>query len=388
MKFHKLTNKLTSCFFYLWLILVFVFLVGCKDNNENNAPERDENPGLPPSISVSPENTGDGWTTSTPDAEGIDAQMLLAELEVIRNGTYPGVDSIILAKNGRLVAEAYFNGYGRDTLHDLRSTSKSITSALTGIAIEQGALSTEDTLAELVNLDNYKNPDERKNVIKVLHLLNMNSGLACNDWDQNSKGQEEKMYKTKNWIKFILNLPMDINPGNQTSRYCTGGVILLGDIIANRKEMKLDIFAKQYLFDPLGIENVKWRRSPNGDATGGGGLRLRPRDAAKFGQLYLNNGIWNNQQIISTEWVELSKQSMTTLYTRWENGYGLLWWKREFPVRDGTQEAFFASGNGGNFIFLFPEENLTVIFTGSNYGSQLTDQPFEILTQRILPTLF
>jgi len=371
----------------VWLILLLVFQ-GCKgDNNNNSAPAPDKKSGAPAHISLNPENTGDGWTTSTPDAEGFNTLRLQTELEAIKNGSYPGVDSVIIAKNGRLIAEAYFNGFGRDDLHDMRSASKSITSALAGIAIQQDAFSIEDTLADLINLDDYKNQDQQKAAIKIINLLNMNSGLACNDWDQTSPGNEEKMYGEKNWVKFILDLPMAINPGAEQSRYCTGGVIVLGDIISKSTGMKLDNFANHYLFEPLEIENVIWRRSPNGDATGGGGLRLRPRDMAKFGQLYLNQGIWNNQTVISTDWIELSKQSMTRIYTRQENGYGLLWWKLDFVIGDEIQEAFFASGNGGNFIFLFPSENLAVIFTGSNYNSRLTDQPFDILAQRILPTL-
>jgi CubicO group peptidase (beta-lactamase class C family) len=371
----------------LGMILLLLLQSGCKLDSENNAPAPDSNPGLPSYISLSPENTGDGWVTSTAASEGLADQQLLMGLEAIRAGQYPGVDSVVVVKNGKLVAEAYYNGFGRENIHDLRSASKSITSALAGILIAQDALSVDDTLADLFDLRNYKNFDSRKAEIKIINLLNMNSGLACNDWDSSSPGNEEKMYQSKNWVKFILDLPMELNPGESFSRYCTGGVIVLGDIIAKNSGMKLDSFAARYLFDPLNITNVNWRRSPNGDAAGGGGLRLRPRDAAKFGQLYLNEGVWNNQQVINPEWIEASKQKMTTIYTGVENGYGLLWWKRNFTVRGEIQEVLFASGNGGNFIFLFPNENLAVIFTGSNYNTALTDQPFNILTNYILPSL-
>lgn len=379
-------NVIKRWLFFTWVLLGLPFHAGCDDSS-GHGPAPDDNPGLPPYMSVSPANTGDGWATSTPDAEGMDPQVLLARFESIRAGNYPGVDSVIVAKNGVLVAEAYFNGYGPDTLHDLRSTSKSITSALAGIAVEQGILSTEDTLADLVDLDSHQNPDDRKAAIKVLDLLNMNSGLACNDWDPGSPGNEEKMYQTQDWVKFVLDLPMITNPGGAQSQYCTGGVILLGNIISTRAGMNLDDFANAYLFGPLDIQSVQWRRSPDGQATGGGGMRLSPRDVAKFGQLYLNQGVWHGERVIASQWIEDSKQSMTAITTSQQNGYGLLWWKRSFPVRSETQEAVFASGNGGNFIFLFPQENLAVVFTGSNYNSRLTDQPFAILPQGILPAL-
>lgn len=367
---------------YGWMLAIPVLLAACK---EHGLFAPDKNPGLPPYVSVSPENTGDGWTTSTPEDEGMDEELLLAGLEDIRDdGRSPGIDSVIIVRNGHLVAEAYYNGYGPDTLHDVRSASKSITSALAGIAIEQGALSTEDTLAELVdNIDDYKNPDPRKAAIKIIDLLNMSSGLDCNDWRSDSPGNEEKMYRKRDWIAFILDLPMIAEPG-EYSFYCSGGVILLGHIISLRTGMALDDFADTYLFGPLNIHNLEWRRSPDGQATGGGGMRLRPRDAAKFGQLYLNQGLWQDEVVISSAWVDESQQHYTSLQ---QNGYGLLWWKREFQVRNEIQDAFFASGNGGNFIFLFPEENLAVVFTGSNYNSPLGDQPYSFLSNAILPTL-
>jgi CubicO group peptidase (beta-lactamase class C family) len=374
------------------LLLSPLFNAGCNDASWDGPAPHDnldssENPNLPTYISIGPENTGDGWFVSNPDMEGINADLLYAALDSIRSGNYPGTDSVVVVRNGKLVAEAYYNGYGRDTLHDIRSASKSITSALAGIAIDQGVISTEDSLSQLIKLDNYQNPDPRKEAIKLINLLNMNSGLACDDWDLNSPGQEEKIYRSSDWVKFILDLPMLADPGARQSRYCTGGVILLGNIISVRSGTNLDDFANTYLFGPLGINDMRWRRAPDGQATGGGGLWLRPRDAAKFGQLYLNQGLWQGKRIITSQWIEESKQSMTSIGASKVDGYGLLWWKRNFLLRASTQTAFFAAGNGGNYIFILPEEELVVVFTASNYNSTLTDQPFDIFVQRILPAL-
>jgi CubicO group peptidase (beta-lactamase class C family) len=223
--------------------------------------------------------------------------------------------------------------------------------------------------------------DERKRAITVANLLNMNSGLDCDDWVANSPGNEEVMYGKPDWVDFILDLPMRATPGAITS-YCTGGVVVLGHLIAQRSGMDLDAYATAYLFTPLGIRDSRWRRSPDGKATGGGGLWLRPRDAAKLGQLYLDGGNWNGAQVVPAAWVEQSKQRITTLA---QDGYGLLWWKRRIPFPSGAQESFFTSGNGGNYIFVFAALELVVMFTGSNYNSARGDQPFAILSQRLLP---
>jgi len=344
----------------------------------------DSGPAEPEVVSTTPENTGDGWAISTPASEGLDAAAVSNALAEIRDGKYPGVDSMVVIRHGKLVAEGYFNGFGRDSLHDLRSTGKSFTSALAGIAIERGAFTADDTIAQLLpQFDAHSNMDDRKRAITITHLLNMSSGLECNDWDPRSPGNEEVMYGKNDWVDFILDLPMTGEPGVIAS-YCTGGVVVLGHVIGLRTGTKLDDFAASYLWAPLGIREVRWRRSPDGAATGGGGLWLRPRDAAKFGQLYLDGGMWNGAQIVPAAWVERSRLNAIGLG---RDGYGLLWWKRSLESSAGSRDAFFTSGNGGNYIFVFPALDLVVVFTGSNYNSARGDQPFDILSWRLLPAV-
>jgi CubicO group peptidase (beta-lactamase class C family) len=361
---------------------------GCGGGGNSASPHYggstpDVNPGLPSTISLQPENTGDGWTTSTPAAEGLDADALDAVLNAIRAGEYPGVDSMIVSRNQRLVAEGYFNGFGRDSLHDLRSTGKSFTAALTGIAVAQGLLSIDDPISQhLPDFESHDHMDARKRAITLRHLLHMSSGLACNDWDPASPGNEERMYGTRDWIGFILDLRMIADPGTASS-YCTGGVVVLGHILSVRSGQALDDYAQTYLFDPLGIQQSSWRRSPDGRATGGGGLRLRPRDAAKLGALYANEGVWNGTRVIPESWVIESRERITMLG---RDGYGYLWWTRSFPHGTTIFESSFTSGNGGNFIFTFPQAELVVAFAASNYNDPKGDLPFQIVP-RVLSAL-
>ena len=367
------------------MMALSAWLAACGGDDASEFP-RDQNPGLAAVISVAPENTGDGLPVSTPAAEDIDANALTATMEVIRDGRFPGVDSMLVARHGKLVAESYFNGFGRDSLHDLRSSGKSVTSALAGIAISQGAFGIDDPVSQLLpGFEDHKNMSDRKRAITVRHLLNMSSGLECNDWYPASPGQEEKMYDTRDWVGFILDLPMARDPGF-AAEYCTGGVVVLGKIISTRSGMALDAFADAYLFGPLGIRQSDWRRSPDGQATGGGGLRLRPRDAARFGVLYAAGGTWNGTRVLPADWVDLSSQRKYGLGNE-GYGYGLLWWKRTFARGSGTVDSYFTSGNGGNFVFVIPALDVVAVFTGSNYNNDNMNQPFWILGDRVLPAV-
>jgi CubicO group peptidase (beta-lactamase class C family) len=357
------------------LLTVWALLGSCGDGSGGDAtghgPQPDANPGLPETVSVAPVNTGDGWTVSNPTAEDMDSSAMLSMLESIRDGRFAGVDSLVIVRHGRLAAEGYFNGYGAETLHDLRSTGKSFTSALAGIAIEQRLFTLDDPVSTLIpQFESHANMDARKRAITIRHLLDMRSGLECNDWNSGSRGNEERMYQVRDWVGFILDLPMANDPGAVASSWRSG--------------MALDAYAAAYLFGPLGIAQTSWRRSPDGNATGGGGLKLRPRDAAKFGVLYLNGGLWNGTRVVPSEWVTKSRERVATLGN---DGYGLLWWKRSFAHGSAMVESFFTSGNGGNFIFVFPTLELVAVFTGSNYNSPLTDQPFQIVANLVLPSV-
>lgn len=355
-------------------ILVFLMATGCGGGGGN--PGFDHHPDNPVTVTLAPPNTGDGWQTSTPAAEGLDEAQLSSIFDSIRNGVFPGVDSMVVIRNQRIVAEGYFNGFGRDTVHELRSTGKSFISTLAGLAIDQGLLGLDDPLSQHIpDFESYRNVDANKRAITLRHLLNMSAGFDCSDWDTGSPGNEEKMYDSRDWIRFMLDLRMIAAPGTR-SDYCTGGVVLLAQVVANRSGMALEDYAQQWLLGPLAIQKSVWRHSPDGKATGATGFGLTPRDAAKLGALFVNEGVWNGTRIVSESWVMATRLSPVSLRNQ---GYGYLWWKHRFQHGNAVLESAHTAGNGGNFIFTIPSHELVVAFTGSNYNTNRSDSPLQIM---------
>ncbi len=339
-------------------------------------------PGAAPIVSLSPDNLGDGWQTSTPDAQGLDGAELSRRLnELLQRGS-GGIDGVVVVRNDQLVAEAYFNGYARDTQHDMRSVTKSFTASLAGIAIEQGLITLDDTLPQHISrFEEFDNMDDRKRSIRVENLLNMQTGLDCDDGRDSSPGNETYMYRRDDWIKYVLGVPMLAEPGIFTS-YCSGGVTVLGSIIAARAGSRLEDFARTYLLAPLNMSEVRWLHSPLGVTNASSAIQLRPRDAAKFGNLFLNGGRWNGVPVVPQGWVERSAQIPVAIRNQ---AYGWLWWKSEFLVRGVLQPGMYAAGNGGNYIFVLPAERLVVVITASNYNRSGPSEGF--FRDSILPTV-
>ena len=301
-----------------------------------------------------------------------------------RSGEFEGVSSVILARGGALVLEEYFGESCRDDLHSTRSASKAVTSALVGIAIDQGYIETVD--APLLPFfpeyaDEIDDWDGRKQDITLAHILSMTSGV---------RGNEDAMYPTDDWIKFYLDQPLVAVPG-ETFSYATSGVVTLGNVITRATGLRVPAFTDRYLFGPLGITDYHWpitnSRGSQGLAMTGGGLNLRPRDMAKFGQLYLNQGIWEGERLISEAWIEESTRKHATSDLYGED-FGYLWRMINREVRGQTVRSFEAWGNGGQFILVFPSLDLVAVFTGENYGRfPEMEQPFDIMDRYVLPAM-
>ena len=331
-----------------------------------------------------PAQTDDGWPTASLADQDIEQAPILEMLERSRVGEFEGVSSVLLARRGVLVLEQYFDGSNRDSLHSTRSASKAITSALVGIAIDQGFIESVDAPL-LPYFPEYsgeiENWDERKLDITLAHILSMTSGV---------RGNEDTMYPTDDWIKFYLDQPLVAAPGERFS-YATSGVVALGNVITRASELRVPEFTDRYLFGPMGITEYRWpitnSRGNQGLAMTGGGLNLRPRDMAKFGQLYLNGGVWEGERLVSEAWIEAStrKHAESDLYGE---DFGYLWRMIDREVDGRNIRSFEAWGNGGQYIMVFPSLELVAVFTGENYGQfPEMERPFDMMDRFILPAV-
>jgi CubicO group peptidase (beta-lactamase class C family) len=347
-----------------------------------------------------------GWTKGNPTDVQIDAAKLYAMEAAIKAGEFKKVGSVLIARHGKLVYEGYFEG-DASTLRDTRSATKSITSILIGLAIQESKLSGVD--AKILDLlpehrRKLQNPDPRKDKITVEDFLTMSSPLECDDWNDASRGNEERMYLIEDWAQFILDLPIagHMRVGEKSDppkygrhfSYCTGGAFTLSEVIRKTTGVRTDHYAQQKLFAPLGIkpENVSWVYSPLGIPQTGGGLRLTSPDLVKIAQLYLNGGKWpdksaNVQQLINQAWVEASTSPHAEINDHQE--YGYLWWLQSFKAADGkSYRAFFMTGNGGNKVLAFPDLDMAVAITSTNYNTRgMHEQTDKLLADYILASV-
>lgn len=320
--------------------------------------------------------------TATPESVNLDPAILASVSEDIRANPKHKIHSMLVARNGYLVHEEYFNGYGPDTPHDLRSATKSITSVLTGIAIDHNLLDLDTSLLSIVQ-DDYPDAAIPEHLL-LRHLLTMSTGLDCDDSDRSTRGQEDRMYRSKDWLDYFLSLQSTANPGQET-RYCTGGVIALGAAISSRANVDLTTFADNTLFDPLGIDNYQWARYNDGKGIDSGGhLLLTPRAMTKIGMLVSQNGVWSDENLVSSKWIQESTAAHTSING---NPYGYLWWRNIIPYGNKSVTVISARGNGGQAIFIVPEYDLVSVFTAGYYNSDDVQVIYDIFHRAILPSV-
>lgn len=349
-------------------------------------------------VAAPPPELADGWSTAVPRDAGLDEQPLLRLAADIRAGQFQRITSVLIARAGRLVYEEYFDAGRRSALRNTRSATKTVTGMLVGQAIADGLL--PDVDAPILDYFSDKlplrNPDPRKGEITVEDLLTMSSLLECDDWNSFSRGNEERMYIVEDWVRFALDLPIkgfpswagspENSPHGRSFSYCTAGVFVLGQVVRRAADEPVGAFARRRLFEPLGIEAWEWQRSPLGQAMTGGGLALRSRDLLKLGQLYLAGGQWAGEQVVDSAWVLRSVRPHVRMDDDTE--YGYLWWLRSFSSGSDSHPAWFMSGNGGNKVAVFPEDDLVVVITSTNYNTRgMHEQTDRILEEFILPAL-
>ena len=343
----------------------------------------------------SPQTGQDGLMTVAPETVGVTAKALHDMEAAIRAGEFKKIGSVLVARHGKLVYEAYFDG-DATTLRDTRSATKSITDALVGIAIGEKKIPGVDArvLALLPErARRLQNPDPRKDKITVEDFLTMSSSLECDDWNDASRGNEERMYVIEDWAQFILDLPVrgHMHVGEQVEppkygryfSYCTGGVFTLSEVLQKATGQRTDRYAQEKLFGPLGITDAQWVYSPLNIPQTGGGLRLTSRDLLKVAELYRNGGVWQGTRVVDEVWVKTSTQPHAQIDD--ETEYGYLWWLKAFKSGGKNYPAFFMSGNGGNKVAVFPGLDLAVVITSTNYGTRgMHEQTEKLLTDYIL----
>ena len=330
---------------------------------EKSAPEPVSEPEPP-----KPDND---WKLDIPDNHQMSGE-ILAQLHTAVADV--DINSVVVIKNGFLIDEYYKDEQDKDTVFRFASCSKSFSGALIGVAIEQGYISGIDTKLSEFLPQILEDNSSYKQEIAIEHLLTHTSGIEWYEWNGGNSFRE--FTRSENWIEHILGQRMVAKPGTYFS-YTTGGSHLLAVVLEKATGKSALEFGRETVFEPLGMDSVQWRADPQGFIDGGNGISMTARDAAKFGQLYLNGGKWHDEQIIPASWVESSTTTQDAGPGGRSGSYGYQWWIRSF----GGYDAYYAMGHGGQFIFVVPELELVAVITSR---FQDTYAPWPYFTDYIL----
>lgn len=346
---------------------------------DENASQFYPRPKTDPPYTYHPPLPGDdGWEVASLSDVGMASGPIEDLVRRIVNTPMDSINSpythaFLIARHGKLVAEEYFHGYTADWPHETRSASKSVTSTLIGIAIHNGepiSLSTP-VYGLMYSGRAPADLDARARRITLKHLLTMSSGLDCDDHDPNSRGQEEVMQEQSeqpDWVQYTLDLAMMHEPGEHAA-YCSASPNLAAAMLRKATDTWLPEFYRKNLAEPMSMGLYHMNLMPTGDAYGGGGLYIKPRDFLKLGQLFLNGGMWKGKRLLSEEWVRDAVSPQIDLYGA---GYGYLWWDDTYPYQDTTVRVFLAGGNGGQYVIGIPELDMVIGIFGGNYGQAVS----------------
>ena len=333
------------------------------------------------------------WTIGGFKTDQISSSLKLTEMEhQISMDSLVNTHSVLISKRGQLIYENYFDGYTEQVPHDMRSASKSISSAVVGIAKDKSLFkNVKQSIFEFLPEKYQTQKDGLKLGIDIQSLLTMSSGLDAIDYGINanpkSPAVEESYQMKKDWIAAILSAPM-INKPNTKANYGSANPYLLGIAMDSMVSKPLALFMDENLFQKLDVSNYVIQADLNGNPYFGGGTYLTSRDMLKFGELYLNKGKWNGKRVLSREWIKNSFKNYRVLEnTEDKNGYGYLWWHNTYQVGNKTIKSIEARGVGGQYIFILPDLYTVVVITSGNYRNGKTQQPERILEKYILPNL-
>lgn len=380
------------------ILIVFLLCFYCCTRESNYAYQK-------------PDSINDGLQVDQLHNVGIDTTIISNAVNKIANGKFGEVHSMLIYKNDKLVLEEYFSGHSykwdaknyhgkmvnwdKNMPHDQMSCTKSVTSALIAIAIDKGFIKSVNQSIFDYLPDHQHLKINKREYITIEHLVTMTSGLAWDEWSAShgtaANDIDALWFTCKETISCVLDRPWWQEPG-ELFTYNGGGMAILGEIIKNSSGMTIDEFSTTYLFDPLGVKNTRWTQFPGGVWDGSGAFYITPRAMLKFGVLYLNDGIWDEEQLIPKDWVKKSaipfknnRNIKIPGEDSGKNGYGYTWWTSKFSHNGSTINMFRAGGWGGQEIMVFPELDMVVVFTGGNYASKT--KLFKIVENYILKSI-
>lgn len=355
---------------YLLLVLLLLLLSGCVAPAQKNAEDESYWP------------TG-GWRTSTPERHGIDSAKLAQFVQAANDAK--GFKSFVIVRNGYIVVESYFGDKNNKKPQSVYSITKSVVSALVGIAIEEGKIANIDaSVVDCFPDKTFDNLDERKKAVTLRHLLTMSSGL---EWPGGTPDDPtDAIMAQKDPIRFVMNRPMQSEPGAEFN-YNNGTAQVLSQYVEQAVGKSIDQYAKEKLLAPLGIADYSWDNFGTGVMPGFFGLRMTVRDVAKFGYLFLKGGEWEGKQLVPKAWVEESTGYRIETKGRsspFVDGYGYLWWRE-------TTGCYSARGAFGQYLMVFPDRDLIIAMEANFSGGDATmsyDQiPAKLAQELILPAV-
>jgi CubicO group peptidase (beta-lactamase class C family) len=352
-----------------------------------------------------PELAADGWSVGDADEAGMRTEILSDMMDYVMDTEGHNIHSILIFRDDKLVFEEYFEGYlyssnppgsngdyityDRETDHYLASVSKTVTSVIFGIAVKEGFITDLDEKVVDIFPQYSDVLTGEKADITVRHLLTMSSGLS---WDESTtpygdpSNDVTRLFLSDDPLKEILSNTL-LTPPGQTFLYNSGGTNVLGAIIEKYTGMSLLEFGNRYLFDPLNVSGGIWQRMGGGLYFASGGVFLRPRELAKIGFLFINDGYWKEKQIVSEEWIDDSATGHILTLGRTlpsAHAYGYQWWIMDFHAGNKTWPCFFAAGWGDQYMFIFPGQEMIVVFNGGNYLRSGSVFPFDLVEDYIL----
>jgi len=347
----RLVNLLTAG------LLIFLFL-SCSESTDNADVKSAKNPPYEFNENDRPPETSPfEWSVVSPTEHDVNPMHLETLLD--SDIALPFLYAVVVIRGGDIIGEKYYNGKNGTDLNNIHSVTKSITSALTGVAYDHGGITDlnsklVDYFPEYTDLTNY---NELITEVTLYHLLTMQAGF---DFEE-SLTHWQAYTNSPNWTEYVLQMDFMHDPG-EIYHYSTPQTNILGNIVQHQMGMNLKEIADTFLFGPMGIDNYYWGQDPQGYYMAGHELYLTPRDMARFGLLYLNEGVWQGVRLISNSWFQASTSSQVMRYPPDEKyGYGYFWWTNF----ENNENHYSAVGKGGQYIHIYPERDL-IIVTATN----------------------